>query len=97
MLCDLLVWFKGFTDEHKINGANRVYAELIPVVDIHEGVIQRDNKGNYFCGDFMLKYMEVHQVYEPGTRIMIKSVAPNYNSRTKDQYPQIVMSFELLP
>jgi hypothetical protein len=97
MLCDLLVWFKGFADEHKSNGTNRIYAELIPVEDFNfQGEIKQDNAGNYICGDFILKYTEVHQVHKPGARITIKSVGPNKNARTKEKYPTIALSFELL-
>jgi len=97
MLCDLLVWFKGFVEEHNSNGTNRIYAELIPIEEINfEGVIKQDNAGNYICGGFILKYTEVHQVHKPGARIIIKSVGPNATAWTKEKYPKIALSFELL-
>ncbi len=98
MLCDLLVWLKGFVDEHKSKGIYRVYAELIPIEDFKSvGEIQQDSAGNYICGEFILKYKEVDQVHKLGTRIIIKSIGPNSNFRTKEKYPKIVLSFELLP
>jgi hypothetical protein len=98
MLCDLLAWFRGFADEYKINGANRIYAEPIPSEACnYSGEIQRDNAGNYICGDYILNYQEVEQVHKLGTRIIIHSAGINKSPRTREKYPKRAFSFELLP
>jgi hypothetical protein len=98
MLCDLLVWFKGFSYDHKNDCTNRVYARPIPSeVCNYSGEIQQDNAGNYICGDYILNYQEAEQVHKLGQRIIIKSAGMNKSPRTKEKYPTRAFSFELLP
>ncbi len=98
MLCDLLVWFKGFADDHEKNGTNRVYAEPIPSeVCNYSGEIRQDNAGNYSCGEYILNFPEVDQVHKLGTRIIIKSVGINNAPKSKEKYPMRAFKFELLP
>jgi hypothetical protein len=97
MLCDLLVWFKGFADDHKKNGTNRVYAEPIPSeVCNYSGEIRQDSAGNYSCGEYILNFQEVDQVHKLGTRIIIKSFVINNAPKSKEKYPLRAFKFELL-
>ncbi len=62
---------------------------------VYTGIIEKDDKGNYFCGAYLLdfKYTEAH--FKLGDLINIKSVIENPSDISYNQYPKKSKKFFL--
>ncbi|OIQ17674.1 MAG: hypothetical protein BM557_08275 [Flavobacterium sp. MedPE-SWcel] len=62
---------------------------------IYVGVIEKDEKGNYFCGRYLLDYKKVATNFNLGDEIKIKSVIENPSDISQEQYPVKSKDFAL--
>ncbi|MDV6169299.1 hypothetical protein R1T16_12760 [Flavobacterium sp. DG1-102-2] len=62
---------------------------------VHSGLIEKDENGNYFCGEYLLDYQHVEKNFKVGDKITIKSVIDNPSDKSLEQYPQKSRDFFL--
>jgi hypothetical protein len=55
---------------------------------VYTGIIEKDNDGNYFCGEYLLDYQVVEKNFKLGDEINIKSVIANPSDRSFNKYPK---------
>jgi hypothetical protein len=55
---------------------------------IYTGIIEKDNSGNYFCGEYLLDYQMVENDFKLGDEINIKSIIVNPSDKSYHQYPK---------
>jgi hypothetical protein len=55
---------------------------------IHTGIIEKDENGNFFCGEYLLDYQQVVSKFKEGDRIEIRSVIENPSDKSYTQYPK---------
>jgi hypothetical protein len=55
---------------------------------VYTGVIEKDEKGNYFCGEYLLDYKYTQANFKLGDVINIKSVIENPSDISYNQYPK---------
>ncbi|MXN93069.1 hypothetical protein GR160_17725 [Flavobacterium sp. Sd200] len=53
---------------------------------VYSGVIEKDDNGNYFCGEYLLDYQQVQANFKEGDKITIKSVIENPSDKSYEQY-----------
>ena len=93
---DVLISFNDLfqrNDKGKLTGSlwKKLEAE-----NIHEGPLEQDNQGNYYCGEFILPFKSVDKKYLPGQKIRILVGDINSNLSTKVTYPRFAVKFETL-
>ncbi len=62
---------------------------------IYTGVIEKDEKGNYFCGEYLLDYKYTAANFKLGDVVNIKSVIENPSDISYNQYPKKSKNFFL--
>jgi hypothetical protein len=62
---------------------------------IYSGIIEKDDKGNYFCGEFLLDYKMVSAGFKIGDKITIKTIIENPSDISYDTYPKKSKNFAL--
>ena len=62
---------------------------------IYSGIIEKDDKGNYFCGEFLLDYKIVSAGFKIGDKITIKTIIENPSDISYDTYPKKSKNFAL--
>lgn len=63
---------------------------------VFTGKIEQDDKGNYFCGPYLLDYQAVNAgKFAIGDLVNLKSVIANPSNGTAAQYPQKSREFFL--
>lgn len=62
---------------------------------IHTGIIEKDEYGNYFCGEYLLDYQMVEKNFKLGDKINIKSVIVNPSDKSYNLYPKKSREFSL--
>lgn len=62
---------------------------------IHTGIIEKDEYGNYFCGEYLLDYQMVEKNFKLGDKINIKSVIVNSSDKSYNLYPNKSREFSL--
>jgi len=62
---------------------------------VYSGIIEKDEQGNYFCGEYMLDYKHVEEHFSLGDKITIKSVIENPSDKSYHQYPKKSKDFFL--
>jgi hypothetical protein len=62
---------------------------------IYSGIIEKDDKGNYFCGEFLLDYKMVSVGFKIGDKITIKTIIENPSDISYDTYPKKSKNFAL--
>jgi len=60
---------------------------------IFTGIIEKDDKGNFFCGEFLLDYKLVADNFLIGDLISIKSVIVNPSDISYNAYPKKSKNF----
>jgi len=63
--------------------------------DIYTGIIEKDENGNFFCGEYMLDYQTVAAKFKEGDKITIKSVIENPSDKSFEKYPKKSKEFSL--
>ena len=62
---------------------------------IYTGIIEKDENGNYFCGEFLLDYQMVSKGFSLGDKITIKTVITNPSDKSYAIYEQKSRNFAL--
>ncbi len=62
---------------------------------IYTGIIEQDEKGNYFCGEYLLDFKYTHANFKVGDEVNIKSVIENPSDISYDTYPKKSKNFFL--
>jgi hypothetical protein len=60
---------------------------------IYSGNIEKDEYGNYFCGNILLDYQLVAKSFQVGDKITIKTVIENPSDKSYNLYPQKSRNF----
>ncbi|KKO89335.1 MULTISPECIES: hypothetical protein [Sphingobacterium] len=60
---------------------------------LYQGIIEKDDNGNYFCGPFLLDYQTVETYYKLGDRVSIKTIIKNTSRKSMEAYPQKSVKF----
>jgi hypothetical protein len=55
---------------------------------IYTGIIEKDEHGNYFCGEYLLDYQYTEKNFKLGDRINIKTVIENPSDKSYNLYPK---------
>lgn len=63
--------------------------------EVYTGIIEKDENGNYFCGEYLLDYKYTTAKFKEGDRITIKSVIENSSDKSYDRYPKKSKDFKL--
>lgn len=62
---------------------------------LYQGIIEQDEKGNFFCGPYLLDYKMVISNFKLGDRISIKTLIHNPSDMTVDQFPKKSVKFSM--
>jgi hypothetical protein len=62
---------------------------------IYTGLIEKDEYGNYFCGEYLLDYQYTVSNFKEGDKINIKSVIENPSDKSYNLYPKKSKTFFL--
>lgn len=63
---------------------------------VYTGVIRKDEKGNYFCGPYLLDYQYTEAGnFKEGDKVNLKTVIANPSGASKEQYPEKSRNFFL--
>lgn len=62
---------------------------------IYTGIIEKDENGNYFCGEYLLDFQMVSKGFLLGDKITIKSVIVNPSDKSYNLYPKKSRNFAL--
>ncbi|MDQ1150962.1 hypothetical protein QE382_002946 [Sphingobacterium zeae] len=60
---------------------------------LYQGVIEKDDNGNYFCGPYLLDYQTVETYYKLGDRVSLKTIIKNTSRKSMEAYPQKSVKF----
>ncbi|MFK7000802.1 hypothetical protein [Flavobacterium oreochromis] len=55
---------------------------------IYTGIIEKDNEGNFFCGEYLLDYQYTIANFKVGDEINIKTVIDNPSNKSLEKYPK---------
>lgn len=62
---------------------------------LYQGSIEQDEKGNFFCGPYLLDYKMVTSQFKLGDKISIKKLITNPSDISYEQYPKKSVKFSL--
>jgi len=62
---------------------------------VYTGKIEKDENGNFFCGEYLLDYKEVMSSFKEGDLITIKTVIVNPSDKSYGTYPKKSRNFAL--
>jgi len=62
---------------------------------IYTGIIEKDENGNYFCGEYLLDYQMVLKGFKLGDKITIKSFITNPSDKSFKDFPKKTRNFAL--
>ena len=62
---------------------------------VYTGIIEKDENGNYFCGEYLLVYQYTEASFKLGDEINIKTVIANPSDKSYNQYPKKSRNFFL--
>ncbi len=62
---------------------------------IYTGNIEKDENGNYFCGEILLDYKMVAANFTIGDLVTVKTVIVNPSDMTYNKYPKKTRNFAL--
>ncbi|UIR57706.1 hypothetical protein LZQ00_07760 [Sphingobacterium sp. SRCM116780] len=63
---------------------------------LYQGIIEKDAKGNYFCGPYLLDYQLVESNFRLGDKVSIKKIVGNTSRKSFEDYPQKSIKFSLV-
>lgn len=55
---------------------------------VYTGIIEKDENGNYFCGEYLLDYKYTEANFKLGDEVNIKSVITNPSDKSYERYPK---------
>lgn len=62
---------------------------------LYQGIIEKDEKGNFFCGPYLLDYKMVTENFSLGDKISIKKLINNPSNMSVEAYPKKSIKFSL--
>lgn len=62
---------------------------------VYTGIIEQDEKGNFFCGEYLLDYKYTISNFKIGNEVNIKSIIENPSDINYDKYPKKSKDFFL--
>ncbi|RRA94550.1 hypothetical protein [Paenimyroides viscosum] len=62
---------------------------------LYQGIIEKDEKGNFFCGPYLLDYKMVTANFQLGDKISIKKLITNPSDISFEQYPKKSIKFSM--
>jgi hypothetical protein len=62
---------------------------------VYTGIIEKDENGNFYCGEFLLDYKMVSANFKIGDKITIKTVIENPSDISFKLYPKKSKNFAL--
>lgn len=62
---------------------------------VYTGIIEQDEKGNFFCGEYLLDYKYTMSKFKIGDEINIKTVIENPSDISYNKYPKKSSNFFL--
>jgi len=62
---------------------------------IYTGIIEKDENGNYFCGEFLLDYQMVAKSFKLGDEITVKTVIVNPSDKSYATYEKKSRNFAI--
>lgn len=62
---------------------------------VYTGIIEQDELGNFFCGEYLLDYKQVTSGFNLGDKITIKSVIENPSDKSYEKYPKKSRQFSM--
>ncbi|MCF8342992.1 MAG: hypothetical protein K9I82_18595 [Chitinophagaceae bacterium] len=95
-LLDIMIWCKNYFDNHQDSTYNNKITELLEIdsTSYYEGLIEQDNKGNFYCGEYALAYLHIiNNNFKIGDRIKITESMENTNNKTNLLYPKHAKKF----
>lgn len=60
---------------------------------LYTGTIEKDEKGNFFCGEYLLDFKMVASNFSVGDLVTIKTVIVNPSDMTYNLYPKKSKNF----
>lgn len=60
---------------------------------LYQGIIEQDEKGNFFCGPYLLDYKMVTAGFQVGDKISIKKLITNPSDISFEKYPKKSVKF----
>lgn len=55
---------------------------------VYTGLIEKDNDGNFFCGEYLLDYQYTVASFKIGDKVNIKTIIENPSDISHDKYPK---------
>lgn len=62
---------------------------------VYTGLIEQDDKGNFFCGEILLDYKATIAKFKIGDKITVKTIIENPSDISYDKYPKKSRNFAL--
>ena len=62
---------------------------------VYTGIIEKDENGNYFCGEYLLDYQYTEASFKLGDEININTIIANPSDKSYNQYPKKSRNFFL--
>lgn len=62
---------------------------------VYTGIIEKDQDGNYFCGEYLLDFQYTEASFKLGDEVNIKTVITNPSDRSYNKYPKKSRNFFL--
>ena len=84
----------GFTNHELLNFAATINKNTMSK-GIYTGIIEKDENGNYFCGEYLLDYQMVLKGFFLGDEITIKTVIVNPSDKSYNLYPKKSRNFAI--
>ena len=87
---------KGFRKldwSQRIQVLKETFSGFIFEKGLFTGILEQDEKGNFFCGEFLLDFKMASAGYTIGDLITIKSVIVNPSDLTYNTYPKKSKNF----
>ena len=84
----------GFTNHELLNFAATINKNTMSK-GIYTGIIEKDENGNYFCGEYLLDYQIVLKGFVLGDEITIKTEIVNPSDKSYNLYPKKSRNFAI--
>jgi hypothetical protein len=62
---------------------------------VYTGIIEKDEYGNYFCGEYLLDFQYTEKSFKLGDEVNLKTVIENPSDKSYNQYPKKSKNFFL--
>ena len=84
----------GF-DSHELRSFAATINKNTMSKGIYTGIIEKDEQGNYFCGEYLLDFQMVLKGFLLGDKITIKSFITNPSDKSYAAYPKKSRNFAI--